>query len=277
MYLVNADFIKENSDVVIIDCRYDMTNPPLGYQLYREGHIEGAYYVDLDKDMTSEVKEHGGRHPLIDLDIFINQMRSFGIKKTSKIVIYDDGELAMASRLWFMLSLIGLKPFIVKGGFKALQSSLNVTQIVPELMTSDLEASFNESLICDKEAVKDAMNNDRSVIIDSRSKERYLGLEEPFDKIAGHIPTAVNYFWKDNFENGTVKNYGDLQAMFLEMDNYEDIIIHCGSGITGCVNMFFLNELGIKSRLYAGSYSDWVSYDEHEIIVEDNVRQKVKA
>lgn len=277
MYLIKSEFIKKHPEAIIIDCRYDMQNPPLGRQLYDESHVKGAFYVDLDKDMTSEIKPHGGRHPLKDLNEFTEQMRSFGINNESKVVIYDGGEMAMAARLWFMLKLIGIQAYIVEGGFDELKGHLELSMDEPEKTTSDLEMRYNDKIICDKDDVLASMENDGSVIIDSRSKERYLGLEEPFDKIAGHIPTAVNYFWQDNFKDGKVKDYGDLQAMFLEMDNYDEKIIHCGSGITGCVNMFFLNELGIESKLYAGSYSDWVSYDDHDIVVKDNQRQKVKA
>jgi|LGVF01.2.fsa_nt_gb thiosulfate/3-mercaptopyruvate sulfurtransferase len=276
MYLVKSDFINEHPEAIILDCRYDMSTPLIGRQSYDAGHVNGAFYVDLDKDMTSDVVEHGGRHPLKDLDIFTAQMGSFGITSDSIIVLYDDGELAMATRLWFMLKLIGLDSYIIEGGFDACEGLEKLTT-APETVESKLQMIYQSHLICDIDAVNASMNNDKSVIVDSRSNPRYLGLEEPFDKIAGHIPTAVNYFWKDNFKEGQVRNLGDIEAMFLDMDNYDEKIIHCGSGITGCVNMFFLNELGIISKLYAGSYSDWVSYDDNEIIVKGNIRQKVKA
>ncbi|MCH4887641.1 sulfurtransferase [Acidaminobacter sp. JC074] len=277
MYLIKEDFLKQHPDAVVIDCRYDMTNPPYGEKVYLEGHVKGAFYVDLDKDMTSEVKEHGGRHPLKDLEVFTELMGSFGITSDSTIVIYDNGELAMASRLWFMLKLIGLNSFIVEGGYDHLKDHFEMTNEVPEKVPSSLKIHYNPNLICNKDDVIMSMTNPKSVIVDSRSNERYLGFEEPFDKIAGHIPTAVNYFWKDNFDGLNAKDCGDIEAMFLEMDNYEERIIHCGSGITGCVNMFFLNEIGIESKLYAGSYSDWVSYDDHDVIVKDNIKRKVKA
>jgi thiosulfate/3-mercaptopyruvate sulfurtransferase len=87
MYLIKSDFIKNHPEAIIIDCRYEMPNPPLGRQMYDEGHIKGAFYVDLDKDMTSEIEAHGGRHPLKDLNVFTEQMRSFGIRKDTKVVI----------------------------------------------------------------------------------------------------------------------------------------------------------------------------------------------
>lgn len=276
MYLVTAEFIKEHPESILIDCRYDMSNPTFGYVEYSKNHIKGAYYMDLDKDMTSELQKHGGRHPLADLLTFTDTLGSFGIKNDSTVVIYDNGELAMASRLWFMCQLIGLNTYIVKGGYDGIKKTFDVSADIPELKIAKLKMHYNPSIVCGKDDVIEAMTKDTSVIVDSRSNPRYLGLEEPFDKIAGHIPTAVNYFWKDNFIEDQVKAYGDIEAMFLEMNHYEDIIVHCGSGITGCVNMFFLNEINMKSKLYAGSYSDWLSYDDNEVIIKDNIRQKVK-
>ena len=276
MYLVTAEFIKEHPESILIDCRYDMSNPTFGYSEYNKNHIKGAYYMDLDKDMTSELQTHGGRHPLADLLTFTDKLGSFGIKNDSTVVIYDNGELAMASRLWFMCQLIGLNTYIVKGGYDCIKNTIDVSVDIPEPKVAKLKMHYNPSIVCGKDDMIEAMTKDTSVIVDSRSNPRYLGLEEPFDKIAGHIPTAVNYFWKDNFIEGQVKEYGDIEAMFLEMNHYDEIIVHCGSGITGCVNMFFLNEINIKSKLYAGSYSDWLSYDDNEVIIKNNIRQKVK-
>lgn len=276
MHLVNIEFIKENP--VVIDCRYDMTNPPYGQEVYNKGHLKGAYYVDLDKDMTSPVDLHGGRHPLKDLEVFTQQMASFGIDQTTKVLIYDNGEYAMATRLWFMLRLIGLKAvYILEGGYEAIVSAgLEVTSEVPEKRHSDLVMDYQDHLICDMNYTKKALTKASSLVVDSRSPERHAGLEEPFDKIAGRIPGTVNYFWKDLFQDGRIKDYGKIEAHFLEMNNYDEVIVHCGSGITGCVNMFFMSEVGIGSKLYLGSYSDWVSYDDNEVIVKDNKKRTVK-
>jgi thiosulfate/3-mercaptopyruvate sulfurtransferase len=276
MYLVTTEFLK--NDPIVIDCRFEMPMPEVGPKAYRESHLKGAYYIHLEEDMTDTIKTHGGRHPLKDLEVFTDKIKTFGIDESKQVLIYDNGELAMASRLWFMLRLIGLKEvYILNGGFKAIEEAgLEVTSELPELKTSNFELSYDASIICDVERVRSAVHQDDVAIVDSRSNERYLGLTEPYDKIAGHIPSSINYFWKDNFLDGVVKNLGDIEAMFLEMNNYDEIILHCGSGITGCVNMFFLHELGIQSKLYLGSYSDWVSYDEHTVVLKDNVEKKVK-
>lgn len=278
MYLVEASFIKD--DHVIIDCRYDMTNPAYGPKAYSESHVKGAYYIDLEKDMTASLGQHGGRHPMKDLLAFTEKIGSFGITNQT-VVIYDDGDMPMASRLWFMLRLIGLKEvYIIKGGFNKLKDQVPLTQELPQTYTSQLEMHYQSDLIVDMETVKAAINNEDIAIVDSRANERYRGLVEPFDKIAGRIPSAVNYFWKDNFIESDptkkAKDYGQIEANFLGLDQKDQVFVHCGSGITGCVNMFFMNEIGIKSKLYLGSYSDWISYDDNEIVVKDNIRRTVK-
>lgn len=278
MYLVNTGMIKEKQ-AVVIDCRYDMKDPAFGPRAYGEGHLPGAFYIDLEEDMTAALSIHGGRHPLPDLQVFTETIGSFGITGASSVLIYDDGSLTMASRLWMMLRLIGLKDvFILKGGFETLQAEgFTLTQEVPKRTSSQLKLHLNDHLICDKDDVISAQEDRAAVIVDSRAPERYQGLEEPFDRIAGHIPGAVNYFWQDLFEGGVLKDYGKIEAHFLEMNNYDEIIVHCGSGITGCVNVLLMAEVGIDAKLYLGSYSDWISYPDHEVIIKNDEHIKAGA
>ncbi|MBN2794203.1 MAG: sulfurtransferase [Clostridia bacterium] len=275
MYLVDIEFLKENP--VVIDCRFDMQNPSYGPKAYEKNHYPGAYYMDLEKDMTSKIEAHGGRHPLPDLNEFALKIGSFGVIDTSKILIYDDGDLPMACRLWVMLKLLGLKEvYILKDGYQAfLKAEIQLSNERPKPVISELKFDLDMSYICSMEETKEALSKENAIVIDSRAPERYAGLTEPFDKIAGHMPGAVNYFWKDLFDEKGVKSYGNIEAHFLEMHNYDQVIVHCGSGITGAVNQFFLREMNIPAVLYLGSYSDWLSYDDNEIIIKDNQRIKV--
>nr|WP_276575891.1 rhodanese-like domain-containing protein [Oceanirhabdus seepicola] len=127
---------------------------------------------------------------------------------------------------------------------------------------------INSKLICDVEYVRENLNKEASIIIDSRARERYLALEEPIDKKAGHIPGAVNYFWKDNFDNLEVKDLNALNEKFHELKNYKKLIVHCGSGVSACVNVLLMSEVGLKPILYLGSWSDWISYEDNEVICE---------
>ena len=266
MYYVSKDILK-SLNPVIIDCRFDLSNPDWGYNAYLKGHLKGAYYLDLEKDLTGDVKEHGGRHPLPDLNAFVDKLRSFGVDSNRPILLYDDGSLAMASRLWFMLKLIGLEEiYILKGGFNSLLSSEeDITQALPKEKSSDLSLNLNSDLICSVDEVIAFKDRADTILVDARAPERYQGLEEPLDFVAGHIPGAINIFWKEVFDSD-----GSKEDVYNQIKSYPNVINHCGSGVTGCVNMFFMWENHIKSKLYLGSYSDWISYDHHQIVTKNN-------
>ena len=127
---------------------------------------------------------------------------------------------------------------------------------------------MNSKLICDVEYIRKNIEKEESVIIDSRAGNRYLGIEEPLDKKAGHIPGAVNYFWKDNFEDNKIKDLKTLEERFEEVNDYKNIIVHCGSGVSACVNILVMCEIGLDPILYLGSWSDWISYEDNLIISE---------
>lgn len=269
MFFVKPEFLKENPESTILDCRFVMTEPDHGPAEYKKEHLEGAIYVNLDSEMVGKHGTHGGRHPLPDMNVFRKIMESKGVSDNKKTFIYDDGTLPMAARLWYMLKLIGKDSYIIQGGFEALKNAgFKTTTEIPVPEQGRLKCSDNRELLVGIKDVLKAMNDPDTVIVDCRSQERYLGKEEPFDKIAGHIPTAKNIFWKDLLNETSLKPEKDLKEIFKPLENYKKIIFHCGSGITGAVEMFIYNELGKKSSLYAGSYSDYLSYEGNKLIVE---------
>lgn len=269
--LVSVKWLDENIDnenVVVFDCRYDLTNKNYGIDSYKEGHIKNAFYMDLEKDLADEVSEHGGRHPLPDMKRFKRVLESFGVSNDSVVVAYDDGEIAMAGRLWWLMKYVGHeKVYVLNGGIaKWKEAELQIDSGVQASGSkSEYEFKINEEIVADMEMVKKNMDNKSCVIVDSRSRERYLGLEEPIDPVAGHIPNAKNYFWQDAILDGYMKDEKMLEQRFEDLKKYDEIIVHCGSGITGCVNYIALDEIGIKSKLYAGSWSDWISYKENPV------------
>ena len=272
--IVTIDWLLENlnnKEVVILDCRFALSDPEYGLKAYKKSHIKNAIYINLEEDLTGEAGEHGGRHPLPNMKDFAKSMEKVGVDDEKTVVIYDDGDLASASRLWFMLRYIGKKEVcVLNGGFTTwIERELAVTDVVDEPKESKgITIKIHSKLLCDVEYVRENIGKEESVIVDSRSRERYLGLEEPIDIKAGHIPSAVNYFWKDNFDNINVKDLNKLNERFEKLKDYKNLIVHCGSGITGCVNVLMMNEIGFEPILYLGSWSDWISYKENEIICE---------
>ncbi|WP_425335405.1 sulfurtransferase [Salipaludibacillus daqingensis] len=270
--IVEADWLEKQqlADVVIFDCRFHLDDSNKGYEEYLVSHIPGAVYLDLEKDLSGEVQIHGGRHPLPDIDDFIEKLRKSGVSKDSTVVAYDDQRGAMASRLWWMLNYVGHdNVYVLNGGFQYwVEKGYSTSSRIPLPNRSNFKYDLQTHLIASKSEVKDSIGDDAVVLIDSRAKERYEGKVEPIDTVAGHIPGAFQENWQDRTTDvGLWKNQTELRK---ELNNYlessKEIIVYCGSGVTACVNVLALTELGVKPKLYIGSWSDWISYKDTPII-----------
>lgn len=271
---ITASWLKDNlsrENLLVFDVRYELGNEDYGQEEYEKGHIEGAIFVPMEEILTGEVKEHGGRHPLPDLKIFASNMESFGVDDGKTIVVYDDGELAMAGRLWWMLKYIGKEEvFILKGGiggWKKKGFSLTTDEAKP-VKGHSLSIRVKDEMIADVEDVRKAIVRDDQVVVDSRTPDRYRGEIEPIDRIPGHIPSAVNYPWTQLVEDLSDADSEELTAHYSGLGKFEKILVHCGSGITGTVNIMFMEEVGLKPVLYLGGYSDWISYEDNQVIRE---------
>lgn len=269
--IVKSEWLKDNMNapsLVILDCRFDLNNSVVGKKEYEKAHIPNAYYLDLEKDLSGVKGDHGGRHPMPTIESFKNKLESLGISNDTTVVIYDGGDIAVASRLWWMLKYIGMnRVYILEGGFENWKKlKFEETTIVPSSKTKgQLVINVHNEMLCDMNSVKNNINNKNTIIIDSRARERYLGDAEPMDKRAGHIPNAVNYFWQENFNGNEMKSLEELRERFKELADYDNIIIHCGSGVTACPNILAMDEVGIKPKLYLGGWSDWVSYEDNPV------------
>ena len=272
--LVSVDWLKKNminDQLVIFDVRYKLGDEIYGKVEYDKGHIPGAIFIEMEDLLTGPVREHGGRHPLPDMEIFRRAINELGVDDDINVVIYDDGEIAMAGRLWFMLRYLGKENvYILDGGIKewtALGNSLDI-EVAQGVSRGTLKASYNNELVADVKDVKSALKDNKIAIIDSRTADRYKGEIEPIDKVPGHIPTALNYPWPELVEREEKWTKEGLLDHYKDLIKFDEIYVHCGSGITGTVNMIFLEEAGLKAKLYNGGYSDWISYPENEIIKE---------
>lgn len=270
---VDYKWLKENldrEDLIILDVRDGDENIE-GAQLYEEGHIRGAQYVPGNM-LVSQVQSHGGRSPLPDLEEFLNNMKSFGIRDDSAVVVYDKGEIAKAGRLWWLLKYIGKdKVYVLDGGYnKWKKEKGEISKERPKVDRSDcLSLNVNQNIRVDMEEVKRKLNNSSTAIVDVRAYERYTGEYEPLDKVGGHIPNALNYPWEKLVEDGEIKPLDQVEEYFRKLRDYDEIIVHCGSGITATVNIMLMEEIGLKPKHYNGGYSDWISYQDNEVVTEE--------
>ncbi len=259
----------EDRDIVIVDCRYALGQPQAGRESYVKDHIPGAFYLDLEQDLSGSVMAHGGRHPLPDLGAFTILAGNIGIDAEKKVVAYDDQGGAMASRLWWMLQFLGhSEAYIMDRGYSYWKSKgYPVTDAIPAAEPRMFSPKVQRSMLASMEEVRDKLGQEGTVLIDSREEGRYLGMEEPIDPIAGHIPGARNYFWKESLDAEGAWITSERQAeRFAGLSKADEIIVYCGSGVTACPNVIALKEAGFPQvKLYSGSWSDWVSYSENPV------------
>ena len=250
----------------IVDCRFSLASPSSGEEAYRAGHLPGAVYLHLERDLSAPLPApgaHGGRHPLPDPDTLAARLGKLGVGFQHRVVAYDDlGE--MAARAWWVLRYLGYPDVrVLDGGFGAWTShglpvSDDVRRHPPVRVVPQLNADL---LVTSRAEVEQAAAAGR--LVDSRAGERYRGDIEPLDLLAGHIPGARNFSWERvKGPSGAYRPPEELRARFGDLN---DAVVYCGSGVTACPNVLALTRLGRRARLYAGSWSDWISYPDRRI------------
>lgn len=273
--LVTYQWLKEHlndENLVILDCRFNLMDKEYGKKSYEKSHIKGAKRVDIETQLSASVKEHGGRHPLPSVEELKETFENLGINNDSVVVGYDEGDLAGPSRLWWILKYLGHeKVYVLEGGINLFeQNGGEVTTEIEEDKKGRYQLNVNHNMRVDMEYVRERLNNTNIALVDSREYKRYIGEFEPVDKRPGHIPGAMEYFWMNVLEKKEenilgLKNKEELEKYFEELRKYEEVIVYCGSGITACPNSLALCEIGIEHKVYAGSFSDWISYEENQV------------
>ncbi|MEM1238292.1 MAG: sulfurtransferase [Cyanobacteria bacterium P01_H01_bin.26] len=255
-----------NSGLVIIDCRFSLPEPELGQQQYDTGHIPGAYYLDLNKHLSSPVQKHGGRHPLPPWPKFVETLNLMGIQSRPQtpVVIYDASQFAFAARLWWMLRYLGHESIaLLDGGINAwTDAGLPLSDETPGPQVGRFVPQLQSNWLVDIDYVRQHKDDIGTMVIDSRSADRFCGEREPIDPIAGSVPGAVNYFWQDiSSDAGLLKSADELAHHWRAVDDADEVIVYCGSGVTACVNLFSQVVAGKPmGKLYPGGWSDWCSY-----------------
>ena len=278
-YMLTVDellhMLETGKQVAIIDVRANLQDKAKGRLLYEEHHIPNAAFFDLESDLSGDVQKHGGSHPLPEVDVFVKKLEKAGVSNDVPVLIYDDGAGMFAARCFWMIDALGHRSvYILEGGYKAwLESGYPVSSEEPEIEGGTFKAHDHFTGTVTMEEVKNHHPKD-TVVIDSRSYERYLGQEEPLYKKAGHIPGAHNYFWADVMEGGKFKGEASLKEHFAPLSDKKEIVVSCGSGVSACPNIMALKSLGFNNvKLYPGSFSDWISYDDNELETKDETER----
>ncbi|MCE4055103.1 sulfurtransferase [Pseudomonas sp. Au-Pse12] len=259
---------KQQPGLVILDCRFALEDPDYGQRSYAEGHIAGAHFADLNRDLSGPViKGVTGRHPLPEPAQLLARLQAWGIDNDSQIVLYDDGPGAFAARAWWLLAWLGKRDgvFILDGGLKAWHAAgLPLSLDAPETVVGQFTGQPDHSLLLDAEHLRQRLGQADLTLLDARGLPRFRGDVEPIDPVAGHIPGAQCAAFTDNLgEDGCFLAADRLKQRFAQKlagRSPEHLVAYCGSGVTACHNLFALCLAGYPlARLYAGSWSEWIT------------------
>jgi thiosulfate/3-mercaptopyruvate sulfurtransferase len=256
-------------DWVIMDCRADLTNRAAGRQIYEQGHLPGALYAHLERDLSGPIiAGQTGRHPLPDMNTFIATLSNWGIDSHIQVVVYDDKGGAFAARLWWMLQLLGHEAVaVLDGGWPRWVRQGHPTTIdeTPRAPRNFISPRLRPELLVTLDDVRNYyMQRPDYRLFDSRSADRYRGENETLDPVAGHIPGAISAPFADNLmPNGEFRPIEQLHARFTALFAdvpVEQTIFYCGSGVTAAHNVLAVAHAGLGlPRLYAGSWSEWIT------------------
>ncbi len=178
----------------------------------------------------------------------------------------------MAARLWWILKYLGHdNVYVMQGGYTHYkEKGYVISSKMPVEKPVYFTPKVRKEMLMNKDDVLREMNNKDTLIIDAREPKRYKGEIEPIDHKAGHIPGAKNIPWESHMlKPGWWKSREELETKYSGMNESNPVVVYCGSGVTACVNILAMDEAGITNKaLYAGSWSDWISYDENPILKE---------
>jgi thiosulfate/3-mercaptopyruvate sulfurtransferase len=251
--------------IVIFDCRHELMNPEAGARAYAQSHLPGARYAHSETDLAGPKTGGNGRHPLPDPRAFMAWLGRSGVDGGKQVVAYDFAAGSASARLWWLLRWVGhQRVSVLDGGWEAwVQAGLPLTHEVPKVQQATFVGEPCATWV-DVKFVQSHLDDPSIVLLDARAPERFKGLTEPIDPVAGHIPRARNRLFKENLApDGRFKAPAELRHAFGELlagAKPEQVVHQCGSGVSACTNLLAMEIAGLHgSRLYPGSWSEWIS------------------
>ena len=249
----------------IVDCRHQLADPGYGERAYAEGHLPGAFFIHLDRDLSGARNGRNGRHPLPEPQALAARLGAIGIARQTQVVVYDDAQGMVASRLWWMLRWLGHdRVALLDGGFNAWATEGRpLTRAVPQTRPARFEAAPRDWTVSANDVLANLGTQD-FLVVDARGPDRFRGENETMDPVGGHIPGARNRCFRENLDaSGRFRPAAELRRGFLALFAGvppEQIVMQCGSGVSACHNLIAMEIAGLRgARLYPGSWSEWCS------------------
>jgi thiosulfate/3-mercaptopyruvate sulfurtransferase len=266
-----AEALAAGEPPTLLDVRWRLGGPA-GIDSYRQGHLPGAAYVDLDTELAGKPGD-AGRHPLPETADFEAAMRGVGVRAAADVVMYDEGDATIAARAWWMLRYYGHDQVrVLDGGFRAWTAAgLPVSTADTRPERGDFAARPGQLPVLDAAAAAELARS--GILLDARAPARYRGETEPVDRVAGHIPGALSAPTAENVtSDGVFRPPGELRARFSALGigaaasngsagpaAPQQVGVYCGSGVTAAHELLALELAGLQAALYVGSWSGWVA------------------
>jgi thiosulfate/3-mercaptopyruvate sulfurtransferase len=255
--------LQADASPVLLDCSFDLADTEAGERQWRAGHVPGSRHVHLDRDLSAARTGRNGRHPLPDRQAFAQRVGAWGIAADTDVVVFDGQGGPYAARAWWMLRWLGHAPVsVLDGGLRAwLEAGGSLVTDPPGPQPRPAYPARSPAMPSISADMLLAAGP-RWRVLDARQAERFRGEVEPLDPIAGHIPGALNRFFKDNLgADGRFLPPADLRSAFQALASSPAEVVHqCGSGVTACHNLLAMEVAGLHgSQLYPGSWSEWVA------------------
>lgn len=255
----------DDPDWVIFDCRFDLTKPDAGQRTYDEAHIPGARYAHLDRDLSSPITPQSGRHPLPDPAVLAAKLGRWGVDRHKQVIVYDGGAGAVAARLWWLMRWLGHEGVaLLDGGLAKWQEEKRpLSREAPSITALVFEPHPDDTRWVSTATIEGLLDEGGNLLLDARARRRFEGAVEPIDKVAGHIPGAVNRPFENNVDDrGCFLPPEQLREEWLKLLGTVPplrVINMCGSGVTACHNILAMTHAGLDgAKLYVGSWSEWI-------------------
>jgi len=259
------ELMKSGAPLVLLDCSHDLTDPQAGPRAYASGHLPGAHFLSMEKDLGGTKTGLNGRNPLPAREDFVKRMRALGADDDTQVVVYDRTQATYASRAWWTLRWLGhTSVAVLDGGLQAWQAAGHpVEQVLTALPAEGGFTDRGASMpVVSFEDVLATLGKNTHLIVDARAEDRFRGENETLDPMGGHIPGAISRFYRHNLTAaGTFKSPQELRAELVQLVGSRtgpELIMQCGSGVSACHNLLALEMAGLgTSPLYIGSWSEW--------------------
>ena len=262
--LVSAAWLEAHlSEVRVVDARWYLDGRS-GHAAYLAGHIPGAVWIDLDRELSAPASRDAGRHPLPDAGAFAAAMTRIGVGDDTPVVVYDDARGSIAARLWWMLHILDHEVAVLDGDIRSWTGPLATDDVTPAPASAPFTARrWPANRVVDINAVDALRTRDDALLLDARSAARYAQGDAAIDPRPGHIPAARSAPWADNVDpsTGELRSPEELRRRFVDLGaaGADTIVTYCGSGVTACHDLLALTIAGFGDRaaLYPGSWSQW--------------------